>query len=100
MSTEHTPGPYHVCEGTVVIAGGTGPSFHDGVFVVDCFHDGSVSMEEQKANAKLIAAAPQLLEACRVMRDYVTLVLNESDRCWNDWTPSYTVDAAIAAATE
>lgn len=53
MSSQHTPGPWRV-EDTSICAS-TGPIAQVYSFVPDT-----------EANARLITAAPQLLEACRV----------------------------------
>ena len=39
--------------------------------IAQCFSIGSISEEEAEANAKLIAAAPELLEACQLMKMYI-----------------------------
>lgn len=46
----------------------------------------------------VMAAAPDLLAVCKIMRDRLTELANEKDYCWNDWPDSYAVDAAIAKA--
>jgi hypothetical protein len=66
MSAKHTPGPWHRRIGRV--GNGTPASQHeqvcnsDGVAVVMLEHDGQ---PDGDANARLIAAAPDLLEACK-----------------------------------
>ena len=50
------------------------------------------------SNGRLIAAAPELLKACKAMRDRLTVMANESDHCWRDWDGAYDVDTAIAKA--
>jgi hypothetical protein len=65
--SNHTPGPWRVHAGYEIIAG-------------DCFHIAFAKanfpehMQTQLANAKLIAAAPELLAACEAlveaMHDY------------------------------
>lgn len=60
----HTPGPWHVAGG--VIRDGHD---HDVAQIYGMRHwepgFGPLSVDEQNANANLIAAAPDLLEACR-----------------------------------
>jgi len=53
---------------------------------------------EQLANARLIAAAPDLMEALKDARRRLTDTANEADSCWRDWPGSYGIDAAIAKA--
>ena len=50
--TKHTPGPWHIKDGKVFAAA---------ICRVDGTPDGSA-----EANAQLIAAAPELLEACKI----------------------------------
>ena len=57
---KHTPGPWKVASPLIVIA------YHGvGRLIVDCDKPMSGSMEENEANASLIAAAPELLEAAK-----------------------------------
>lgn len=44
--------------------------------------------------------APEMLEALEVLRAKVTVLLNASDHCWNDWPESYAIDALITQASE
>lgn len=81
----HTPGPWHVGmrPGPMIYA-------KDGGWVARC--DLSL-MSDQAANARLIAAAPDLLAACEAMLDYEDM----------DYTPShkdrmFMRDRAITAA--
>lgn len=54
----HTPGPWNVIDGAVFIA--------NAVIVQHAAEFGEhVPTEERDANARLIAAAPELLEACQ-----------------------------------
>lgn len=55
-STKHTPGPYHI---TKASNGGLAVQAQDNEVIARCFG------ENKKANARLIAAAPELLEAGR-----------------------------------
>jgi len=56
---EHTPGPW----GT---SGGKGVYAESGREIIFCAHNTrSGSTEEKEANARLIAAAPELLAACQ-----------------------------------
>lgn len=65
-ATEYTPGPWHVSDITLnqnhVFA-------EDGYQVADCehYHISKRPLSEQKANAKLIAAAPDMAEALRLI---------------------------------
>ena len=44
----------------------------------------------------LLLAAPDLLRACKAMRDRLTELANAGD--WHDWPGSYDVDQAIECA--
>lgn len=90
-AVKHTPGPWQVMNdydgATIVIANVDGETFSDGSstfsydFVCDTFPDdgdGSRSREIAKADAHLIAAAPELLEALKAMRPCVEGYI---DRC-------------------
>lgn len=84
----HTPGPWRI-----------GPKHKDGTFaihagkasVVHCTPFGS-SNGHAEANARLIAAAPELLEACKAIFDYY----DEDDLMVGDIEK---LRAAIAKAT-
>jgi hypothetical protein len=62
--TEHTPGPWHYAT--------TGPWLL-GVFVGDDFIAGVAASDNHEANARLIAAAPALLEALEVLVNNASL---------------------------
>lgn len=62
---KHTPGPWATDGGDTVVAMG------NQVVVTAPAPDGA-SFDEMKANARLIAAAPDLLEALQFMHDCVT----------------------------
>ena len=69
MTNTHTPGPWLVWDskGTARIDHTTGvyrqPDSSDEQIIALCDEDLSLSSDEQLANARLIAAAPELLEA-------------------------------------
>lgn len=56
---KHTPGPWTAVGNVVVHAQGVGPRY-----LADC-NSVDVPRPQQAANARLIAAAPDLLEACK-----------------------------------
>lgn len=63
MTAQHTPGPwqYHVTvDGDAIVAGGGKVRVAEAL-VCD------VGYEDERANARLIAAAPDLLAACEAM---------------------------------
>lgn len=69
MSTKHTPGPWRVEEtddsGQAIVRG-------EYIEICTCWHH-SVGLVEQEmwANARLIAAAPELLEAVKDAHDWL-----------------------------
>lgn len=69
MTTQHTPGPW--------IADGNG--IHKGTRCVATTH--TEPKEQRDADAHLIAAAPDLLEALRELREWV-----------DAWTPKFTYE--------
>lgn len=82
MKTQHTPGPWHADTGpktldsdhrVVEIHSSTGGKTGDGNVIAtihgDIFNHTVPLIEEAKANAKLIAAAPELLEALKSIAD-------------------------------
>ena len=92
MSTQHTPGPWTQDGfGTIITANGR-------TLVVEGLALSSRSNEETRANTRLIAAAPDLLEALEMVRD-------ADDDCKRDGLktiPSMArnrIDRAIAKAT-
>jgi hypothetical protein len=87
MSTTHTPGPW-CAEGHNVFKGARPLPL--ALFIADCSHSGAHRPQaETEANARLIAAAPELLAA-------LIEVVAEADR---ETTPFIKARAAIAKAT-
>lgn len=84
--TNHTPGPWAVSFGTDVYL--HGERFEHNRHIADCDMDMDLGKDEREANARLVAAAPELLEALK----YVRRFLRETDH-----DVEY-VDAAIAKA--
>ena len=96
MTAGHTPGPwgpigiYDPCN----IFGGDGRRL---VAATGGYQDSAVdTLAENKANARLIAAAPDLLAACADARD---ALLNETGNPLALMAALVTLDAAIAKAT-
>jgi tetrahydromethanopterin S-methyltransferase subunit A len=92
-NTMHTPGPWKVVNGRT-IRGADNTS----VGICTLASHGPPDPGQCRANAQLIASSPELLAACKAMRDRITELANRQDCCWNDWPGSYAVDAAIAKA--
>lgn len=102
---KHTPGPWQWS------LSGPGPTckiYHKTIILGEIVlarilasHDEKLmmpSLEVAEANARLIAAAPELLEAAKIMRERIRQLANDADHTWNDWPESYFADAAIAKA--
>lgn len=92
MNAKHTPGPWVASHNSWE----TSTVYADGRVVAECLIDADVSEENQhelepikEANARLIAAAPELLEALQE-------VIAISDRKHDAWDKA---KAAIARAT-
>jgi len=82
---KHTPGPWELDEMFRVIANKKGfkPSPAHTKFIVANNVYISGSREEQRANAHLIAAAPELLEACRTI-DNILGKMSPPETCGPD----------------
>jgi hypothetical protein len=60
MTTKHTPGPWHYAECQM------GAPFIDTEAIGDLFAS-VLPLDEERANVRLMAAAPDLLEACEAV---------------------------------
>jgi len=66
--TQHTPGPWHVSQRAKHCIAANGRDHNKTIAVMKNTHN-----DDWKANAQLIAAAPELLEACyKVLASYKT----------------------------
>lgn len=119
MQTKHTPGPWQAVNGTDVFtrlgarnAAGVKAAANDGWYIADCDRGPSSTEEggeadipyvEKLANARLIAAAPELLEAMQQAFDFPPDFFDRSDDELEQITVSgrhlRMVRAAIAKAT-
>lgn len=77
MSAKHTPGPWEIERGYSTIIKSIGPCVADE-------YAGSAWLEVSEANARLIAAAPELLDALKELLD----------REWQDDEGDYTLEMA------
>lgn len=94
MSTKHTPGPWHAKRKAVYAPTPNGGGTR---FVAASAGDVPMGTDEDSfANARLIAAAPELLEACKHLRRIVMDDYNERDVYREDVERA---TAAIAKAT-
>jgi hypothetical protein len=99
MNTQHTPGPWEVSNdhkpSPYIIrqdgrfTGFASVKFHD-------FLKNEGARQEQEANARLIASAPELLAALEKIADYVFGLESELNICSSIWMEAR---AAIAKAT-
>ena len=71
----HTPGPW-VAMGKAVYTESDNPTRE---ILWGGHNTRSASDEEKKANARLIAAAPELLEQCKEFEKYLTFLINSGD---------------------
>ncbi len=74
MKTRHTPGPWHIHEDDDVAIDTADGRFIARIEADDgkSAEDGYIPYAEGKANAALIAAAPDLYDACRAAYAYLT----------------------------
>jgi hypothetical protein len=100
--TTHTPGPWAVSESSTrtVWKDGISPDQNFMIASCKCYPAKVLTQKEERANARLIASAPDLLNACRDMREdarlYLSGDLEPSIRGWKD-TIDY-LDGVIAKA--
>ncbi len=66
----HTPGRWRAA-GVTVYCECSGPVLLSRLTVADTTCAGSMTREEDEANARLIASAPDLLTGCRLALDYL-----------------------------
>jgi len=99
MNTKHTPGPWTAIDSIVVV---TMETHHFATWLANCSVGGE-SLETKLANARLIAAAPELLEACQKLvewdareKDHAISFRERIDLCDEAFKLMY---AAIAKAT-
>ncbi len=95
--SKHTPGPWKADR-----AGNVETCGDDPALICECYQDPHWQPDGVHAhsNAKLIAAAPELLEACKAARDAATIKLgtySESEKAQNKIV--WQLKAAIAKAT-
>lgn len=90
---KHTPGPWNYNEGTRdVIVSKNG---YNDVLIAQLYKIGS----QHEANARLIAAAPELLEACKAALEVLILTTPKSDKATSHKCAAITlVTIAIAKA--
>lgn len=95
MKTKHTKGRWSVVAEVNLPELYVSSEYHGGICSLPKYYGDLETAEgiaEAEANAKLIAAAPELLEALQVATLYVSSISNKED--WN------LIQAAIKKATE
>lgn len=95
MSTQHTPGPWHVSKASPTRVIESGPRGNS--IAKMGLNLGACSQEEAEANARLIAAAPDLLEALQGM--LLGFSLTQNPDAYPSDAPCNKARAAIAKAT-
>ncbi len=73
--------------------------FVDDAGIIDLWRVHGTTREEALANARLIAAAPDLLQALRAARARLALIFESDDRDPRDDATVQEIDAAIEKAT-
>lgn len=99
MSTKHTPGPWHADAAGQITAQADAslPLLDYQVALTVAPVAGTKGREIREANARLIAAAPELLEALQSIAEYWNRDQNETamaDACW------HAIKTAMAAITK
>jgi hypothetical protein len=96
--TKHTPGPWVICRESDELGTIGMPVCRmedDNAIVIGCPQDWGPTIDNLKADCRLIAAAPDLLEACKLSLPYLNYSADGSGD--NDCEA---IKAAIAKATE
>jgi len=91
MGQTHTPGPWTIKQATSSAM----VSVYAGGFNVACTGSANVEEDNADANARLIAAAPELLEACR---EALNMLGASRDHCTGERGLVHRIDAAAKAA--
>lgn len=94
MTTQHTPGPWK--SNSMEIFTDTGKTSKRIAFATGRAQGDDNTLKEIKANAHLIAAAPELLEACKAAETLFSKMLAHSEL--NPRHPIHQLRAAIAKA--
>ena len=71
MNNKHTPGPWTAFHYRKYAEWHVSTPTEDGVMRLGLFPDGVPTGESAEADAKLIAAAPELLEACQTFSEWL-----------------------------
>lgn len=102
MTDRHTPGPWRLSATPYGDDYGYIENEHN-IFVATIIRDGLADPNAPEANARLIAAAPRLLEALREVRIYLRVIARESapdvGNRGDAVAAIQTIDEAITAAT-
>jgi hypothetical protein len=80
--TQHTAGPWTIDESPSPVYGSNGTLVAEGVRIggiATCYTTGTRSSDKNRANARLIAAAPELLEALKRLIELAEDPENERD---------------------
>lgn len=101
MSNKHTPGPWSISRRSGIVVKRTTDSFaRRGKIALVAKHHTDVTGDERRANAKLIAAAPQLLEnLIELLDNYQSLLGCMSTESNGDEELIKSAKAAIDKAT-
>jgi hypothetical protein len=100
QNTKHTPAPWEIGradrgEDAAMVYCNSPDDAYNGVRVADCNTNLFLSKEQSFINARLIAAAPELLEACEIAADYMHLHSSENTKTKADYS---IIRSAIAKA--
>lgn len=94
-TTQHTPGPWKAVEAPYNPKGWLWVQNGPGALLADVHQNKNIPLDARNANARLMAAAPELLEACKAV-----LAVHNLPRGMNERHGVMAmVEAAIAQAT-
>lgn len=101
MKTKHTPGPWHYSNYAATFMLQDGPYYEDNLILSYDESFSSINEETAKANAKLAAAAPELLESLvKILQNFKSCIAGGNGELETDKEDIAKAEVAIKKATE